>query len=409
MSDTTSAQPDVTPENPAVIDILIEELLGRKQLGMERYGVPLYPFNGRDMLQESLEEALDHVVYTRAAMLERAAMQDKIYALQDQLEEEREENQGLRRQLSMIRNVATNYDDTVSDSGPLWFMDQSDVPDRPLPEERSFVEFSEDVVVADDYDDPWAHDPTEFTVTSHWVIDIYTVDEEIDLFEQYLPAKSDVDACFNYNPAGLLEGTVTGTFWGETPDRALQFAREAVSRALLACVGDSGICEWIKVEGYDLVEYGAGDAGNADDDSDDLVDDCVDCQTPMEMVEEFHDRFSDFMNLQPVTWPSLDVVELRLNLIREEKDELEEAVANLDIVETVDALADMVYVIYGFASGLGVDLDEVLKEVHRSNMTKLDENGNPIFRSDGKILKSDLFEEPRLAEILLEQSGRSHL
>ena len=92
--------------------------------------------------------------------------------------------------------------------------------------------------------------------------------------------------------------------------------------------------------------------------------------------------------------------ELRVELIREEFEELVDAVARLDIVEVADALADMLYVLHGAAVTWGIPLDEVFREVHRSNMTKLGEDGKPVLRADGKILKGPHYSAPRLQPIL---------
>jgi predicted HAD superfamily Cof-like phosphohydrolase len=94
---------------------------------------------------------------------------------------------------------------------------------------------------------------------------------------------------------------------------------------------------------------------------------------------------------------------LRLDLIDEERDELKEAMAEGDVVGTADALADLLYVTYGAALAFGMDADALFAEVHRSNMTKLDEDGKPVRRADGKILKGPNFEEPDLRKILFKE------
>lgn len=123
--------------------------------------------------------------------------------------------------------------------------------------------------------------------------------------------------------------------------------------------------------------------------------------TPQEMVAEFHRTFKSpemFPENPGTTYSELEV--MRIGLISEEYKELMDAYEADDFIEVVDALADMVYVIYGFAWSVGVDLDACLEEVHRSNMTKLDDDGEPIFREDGKIMKSDNFEAPDLARVI---------
>jgi len=98
-----------------------------------------------------------------------------------------------------------------------------------------------------------------------------------------------------------------------------------------------------------------------------------------------------------------DLAQLRINLLREEVDELAIAISEVDIVGIADALADIVYVAYGSAVTYGINLDTVLAEVHRSNMSKLDRSGRPIFRSDGKVAKSQLYSPPDVRRVLHEQ------
>jgi predicted HAD superfamily Cof-like phosphohydrolase len=99
----------------------------------------------------------------------------------------------------------------------------------------------------------------------------------------------------------------------------------------------------------------------------------------------------------------LDLAQLRVELLREEVDELAKAAREVDIVEIADALADIVYVAYGSAVTYGIDLDAVLTEVHRSNMSKLDRLGRPVFRADGKVAKSELYTPPDVRRVLHEQ------
>ena len=96
---------------------------------------------------------------------------------------------------------------------------------------------------------------------------------------------------------------------------------------------------------------------------------------------------------------------LHLNLVREELEELIVALADEDITEVFDALIDLKYVITGMGAHMGLPMDEGWKEVHRSNCSKLDELGRPVFREDGKVLKSGLFSEPDLGRILREVSN----
>ena len=93
---------------------------------------------------------------------------------------------------------------------------------------------------------------------------------------------------------------------------------------------------------------------------------------------------------------------LRYNLIKEENDEYLEACKNGDLVEIADALGDQLYILFGtiLKHGLQNKIEEVYDEIHRSNMSKLDEQGEPIFREDGKILKSNLYFRPEIKKIL---------
>ena len=92
--------------------------------------------------------------------------------------------------------------------------------------------------------------------------------------------------------------------------------------------------------------------------------------------------------------------QLRYDLIDEELEELKMAFDNDDIVEIADALTDLLYVVYGAGHAFGIDLDECFLEVHESNMSKLGEDGRPIYREDGKVLKGPDYFPPNLKEIL---------
>lgn len=105
--------------------------------------------------------------------------------------------------------------------------------------------------------------------------------------------------------------------------------------------------------------------------------------------------------------PNIDVDDalagLRTALLEEEVQELAVASEARDLVGIADALADIVYVVYGTALTYGIDLDLVLREVHRSNMSKLDLDGKPILREDGKVLKSAQYFRPQIARVLSSQ------
>lgn len=115
-------------------------------------------------------------------------------------------------------------------------------------------------------------------------------------------------------------------------------------------------------------------------------------------VKEFHEAFGVPVHTQPMI--RADRAALRHALIAEEFREFDEALSNDDIVEVADALADLIYVIYGTAHEFGIPLDEILHEVHASNMSKLGEDGKPIYREDGKVLKGPGFFRPNIAQFL---------
>ncbi|MGH8901959.1 MAG: MazG nucleotide pyrophosphohydrolase domain-containing protein [Egibacteraceae bacterium] len=117
-------------------------------------------------------------------------------------------------------------------------------------------------------------------------------------------------------------------------------------------------------------------------------------------VAAFHVAF----DLPRQNRPSIDIDEslakLRIALLQEELDEFVAAVAARDLVGIADALADIVYVTYGTAVTYGIDLDLVLGEVHRANMSKLEGDGRPLKREDGKVIKSDRYSPPDVAAVL---------
>ncbi len=119
-------------------------------------------------------------------------------------------------------------------------------------------------------------------------------------------------------------------------------------------------------------------------------------------VEKFHDVFKIGNRYTPTAIVPENEYMLRYNLIKEENDEYLEACKNGDIVEIADALGDQLYILFGtiLRHGLQHKIEEVFDEIQRSNMSKLDENGQPIFREDGKILKSNLYFKPDIKSIL---------
>jgi predicted HAD superfamily Cof-like phosphohydrolase len=91
---------------------------------------------------------------------------------------------------------------------------------------------------------------------------------------------------------------------------------------------------------------------------------------------------------------------LRVNLIEEELNELREAIKNKDLKETMDALTDILYVTYGAGHAFGVNLDKCFSEVQKSNMSKLGEDGKPIFNENGKVMKGPNYFKPNLEKFL---------
>jgi len=92
--------------------------------------------------------------------------------------------------------------------------------------------------------------------------------------------------------------------------------------------------------------------------------------------------------------------ELRLNLIKEELDELIEAMNKRDLVEVADALTDILYVTYGAGHAFGINLDKCFTEVQNSNMSKLDNNGKPIYNENGKVMKGPNYFKPNLKKFI---------
>ena len=91
---------------------------------------------------------------------------------------------------------------------------------------------------------------------------------------------------------------------------------------------------------------------------------------------------------------------LRIDLIKEELDELNEAMINKNLLEVADALTDILYVTYGAGHAFGIDLDKCFDEVQNSNMSKLDSNGKPIYNNDGKVMKGPNYFKPDLSKFI---------
>ena len=91
---------------------------------------------------------------------------------------------------------------------------------------------------------------------------------------------------------------------------------------------------------------------------------------------------------------------LRIDLIKEELDELSEAMKKNDLLEVADALTDILYVTYGAGHAFGINLDKCFEEVQNSNMSKLDENGKPIYNESGKVMKGPNYFKPNLSKFV---------
>jgi predicted HAD superfamily Cof-like phosphohydrolase len=121
----------------------------------------------------------------------------------------------------------------------------------------------------------------------------------------------------------------------------------------------------------------------------------------LKQVEDFQKAFGSFIGEGP-SFPPLDRCVLRQRLLQEEVLELHEAWSNKDIVEVADAITDCLYILFGTAIEFGLQnkLEALFDEVHGSNMSKLDDNGKPIYRNDGKVLKSENYYKPNLKKII---------
>lgn len=122
---------------------------------------------------------------------------------------------------------------------------------------------------------------------------------------------------------------------------------------------------------------------------------------PLQRVQKFHQTFGVDAPDEP-TIPTAEICALRIALIQEELNELKEAFENKDIIEVADALGDLSVVVDGSydVCGLAPYKESLSKEIFDSNMSKLDENGKPIYREDGKVLKGPNYFKPDIAKVL---------
>tara|TARA_B110001452_G_scaffold83201_1_gene68064 strand:- start:513 stop:881 length:369 start_codon:yes stop_codon:yes gene_type:complete len=116
-------------------------------------------------------------------------------------------------------------------------------------------------------------------------------------------------------------------------------------------------------------------------------------------VKKFMQTFGQEVKNGP-SFPSEKIVKLRCDLINEELTELKLAIKNNDITEVADALTDILYVTYGAGHAFGIDLDECFDEVQNSNMSKLGDDGKPIYNESGKVMKGPNYFKPNLKKLL---------
>ena len=121
--------------------------------------------------------------------------------------------------------------------------------------------------------------------------------------------------------------------------------------------------------------------------------------TNFEKVKKFMQTFGQEVRAK-ASFPDNTKINLRLNLIKEELSELEEAVIKKDIKEVADALTDILYVTYGAGHAFGINLDKCFEEVQNSNMSKLGSDGKPIYNENGKVMKGPDYFEPNLSKFI---------
>ena len=116
-------------------------------------------------------------------------------------------------------------------------------------------------------------------------------------------------------------------------------------------------------------------------------------------VKKFMQIFSQEVR-NKAEFPNEKIIQLRYDLIKEELDELNQAMKDKDIKEVADALTDILYVTYGAGHAFGIDLDKCFDEVQRSNMSKLGSDGKPIYNDRGKVMKGPSYFKPDIGKIL---------
>ena len=121
--------------------------------------------------------------------------------------------------------------------------------------------------------------------------------------------------------------------------------------------------------------------------------------TNFDKVGIFMKTFGQEVKTKP-SFSTDKINKLRLDLIREELHELTEAMNNKDLLEVADALTDILYVTYGAGHAFGINLDKCFEEIQNSNMSKLGENGMPIYNEHGKVMKGPNYFKPNLKKII---------
>ena len=121
--------------------------------------------------------------------------------------------------------------------------------------------------------------------------------------------------------------------------------------------------------------------------------------TNFQKVKTFMQTFGQDVKFKP-SFSTEKINDLRYSLIQEELDELKQAIENKDLLEVADALTDILYVTYGAGHAFGIDLDSCFEEVQNSNMSKLGNNGKPIYNDAGKVMKGPNFFKPDLSKFV---------
>ncbi len=121
--------------------------------------------------------------------------------------------------------------------------------------------------------------------------------------------------------------------------------------------------------------------------------------TNFQKVKKFMQTFGQEVKLKP-SFSTEKINNLRYNLVKEELEEFKQAILNKDLLEVADALTDILYVTYGAGHAFGIDLDSCFEEVQNSNMSKLGENGKPIYNDAGKVMKGPNYYKPDLSKFV---------